>query len=117
LATSPELAARVAHVINMTKNHAAGEAEGDAALFLDMDIAILGAPWESYCTYAAGTRAEYPHINDAAFAAGRGAFLESQLKHARTFRTDLYESEIGARARANMQWEHEEMRRGRMVKD
>ncbi len=43
---------------------AAGEAEvgdacgadGDAALFLDMDIAILGAPWESYCAYAAGIR-------------------------------------------------------------
>jgi predicted metal-dependent HD superfamily phosphohydrolase len=116
LAHDPALAARVGHVIEMTKNHAEGEAEGDAALFLDMDIAILGAPWETYCDYAAGIRAEYPHVVDPAFAAGRGAFLEKQLEHPRTFRTDVYENEIGERARANMRWEREEMRRGRMVK-
>ena len=116
LAHDGDLAARVAHVIEMTKNHAAGEAEGDAALFLDMDIAILGAPWEAYYAYAAGIRAEYPHIVDPAFAAGRGAFLAKQLEQARTFRTDLYETELGEIARANMRWELEEMRKGRMVK-
>lgn len=110
------LAARVARVIEMTKNHAVGDADGDAALFLDMDIAILGAPWETYCAYAAGIRAEYPHIVDPAFAGGRAAFLEKQLAHARTFRTDIYEGERGEQARANMRWEHEEMLRGRMVK-
>ena len=116
LAHSPELATRVADVIAMTKNHAEGEASGDAALFLDMDIAILGAPWETYCAYAAGIRREYPHIVDPAFAAGRGAFLEKQLQHTRTFRTDFYESELGETARTNMRWEFEEMRKGRMVK-
>jgi len=116
LAARPDLAARVAHVIEMTKNHLIGEAEGDAALFLDMDIAILGASWEAYCAYAAGIRAEYPHIVDPAFAGGRGAFLAKQLEHARTFRTDVYETERGEQARANMRWELEEMRKGRMVK-
>ena len=116
LVAQPELATRVAHVIEMTKNHAAGEAEGDAALFLGMDIAILGAPWEAYCAYAASIRAEYPHVVDAAFAAGRSAFLANQLEQARTFRTDIYESELGETARANMRWELEEMRKGRMVK-
>jgi predicted metal-dependent HD superfamily phosphohydrolase/gamma-glutamylcyclotransferase (GGCT)/AIG2-like uncharacterized protein YtfP len=117
LAHDPALAERVAHVILMTKNHAEGEAQGDAALFLDMDIAILGAPWETYCAYAAGIRAEYPHIVDPAFAGGRGSFLDKQLEHARTFRTDVYETELGEQARANMRWEREEMRRGRMVRD
>ncbi|ANP44659.1 hypothetical protein [Candidatus Viadribacter manganicus] len=107
---------RVAHVIEMTKDHAAGEADGDEALFLDMDIAILGAPWEVYCAYASGIRAEYPHILDPAFAAGRGAFLAKQLEHVRTFRTDTFESELGETARANMRWELQEMRKGRMVK-
>lgn len=116
LAHDSGLAARAAHVIEMTKNHAEGEAESDAALFLDMDIAILGAPWESYCAYAAGIRREYPHIVDPAFAAGRGAFLAKQLEHARTFRTEVYERELGETARANMRWELEEMRKGRMVK-
>ena len=116
LVAQPDLAARVAHVIEMTKNHAAGEADGDAVLFLDMDIAILGSPWETYCAYAAGIRAEYPHVVDPAFAAGRGAFLANQLEHSRTFRTDVYENELGETARANMSWELEEMRKGRMVK-
>jgi predicted metal-dependent HD superfamily phosphohydrolase len=116
LVAQPDLAARVGHVIEMTKNHAAGEADGDTALFLDMDIAILGAPWETYCAYAAGIRAEYPHVVDASFAAGRAAFLANQLEHSRTFRTDLYERELGETARANMRWELEEMRKGRMVK-
>ncbi|MGD9981966.1 MAG: metal-dependent phosphohydrolase [Hyphomonadaceae bacterium] len=116
LAAQPEFAGRVAHVIEMTKDHARGEADGDAALFLDMDIAILGAPWETYCAYAAGIRAEYSHIPDPAFAGGRGAFLARQLEHSRSFRTDIYERELGETARANMRWELEEMRRGRMVK-
>lgn len=116
LAHAPDLAERVARVIEMTKNHAEGEAVGDAAIFLDMDIAILGAPWQAYCAYAAGIRAEYPHINDPAFAGGRATFLAKQLEHARTFRTDLYENELGETARANMRWELEEMRKGRMVK-
>ena len=116
LAHEPALARRVGAVIELTKNHAEGEAEGDAALFLDMDIAILGAPWETYCRYAAGVRREFSMYPDGAFAAGRWRFLEKQLAHARTFRTDLYERELGEAARANMRWELEEMRRGRMVK-
>lgn len=116
LAHKPDLAERVARVIEMTKNHAEGDASADAAIFLDMDIAILGAPWETYCAYAAGIRAEYPHIKDPAFAGGRGTFLAKQLEHPRTFRTDVYENEFGETARANMRWELEEMRKGRMVK-
>ena len=115
LAAEPALAARVAHVIEMTKNHAEGEAHGDAALFLDMDFAILGAAADVYKRYAADIRAEYPHVPDAAFAAGRGAFLAKQLESPRTFRTNLYEQELGGTALINMRWEFEELRAGRMV--
>lgn len=89
LVAEPAFAERVARVIEMTKRHEEGEASGDEALFLDMDIAILGAPWETCCRYAAGIRAEYPHIVDPAFAGGRGAFLAKQLERPRTFRSDL----------------------------
>lgn len=116
LAHDPQLAGRVGRVIEMTRKHHEGEAEGDAALFLDMDIAILGAPWETYCAYAAGIRREFSAYNDGSFAAGRWRFLDIQLERPRTFRTDLYENELGERARANMRWELEEMKRGRMVK-
>lgn len=110
------LAERVGAVIEMTRKHHEGEAAGDAALFLDMDIAILGQPWETYCAYAAAIRREFAAYNDSAFAGGRWRFLDKQLERSRTFRTDVYESELGEQARANMAWEREEMRRGRMVK-
>lgn len=110
------LGERVGRVIEMTKKHHGREAAGDAALFLGMDIAILGQPWEVYCTYAAAIRREFAAYNDGAFAAGRGRFLDGQLERSRTFRTDIYENELGEQARANMRWEREEVRRGRMVK-
>ncbi len=110
------LAERVGRVIEMTKKHHEGEADGDSALFLDMDIAILGQPWETYCAYAAAIRREFSAYNDGSFAAGRGHFLEQQLERPRIFRTDVYQSELGATARANLSWEAEEMRRGRMVR-
>jgi predicted metal-dependent HD superfamily phosphohydrolase len=116
LAHDPASAEGVGRVIEMTRKHHEGESGGDAALFLDMDIAILGAPWEHYCAYAAGVRQEFAHYPDGAFAAGRWGWLEKQLARERAFRTDLYEDELGETARANMRWELEEMRRGRMVK-
>jgi len=116
LKDEPALADSVGRVIEQTKKHHEGEAAGDAALFLDMDIAILGEPWAAYCAYAAGVRREFSSYSDGAFAAGRWRFLEQQLEHPRTFRTDLYEGERGETARANMRWELEEMKRGRMVR-
>ncbi len=99
------LAARVARLILKTKAHGAGQASADEALFLDMDIAILGAPAETYRRYADDIRAEYGHVPDAAFAAGRGAFLNGLAAQTRLFRTDLYEGELAVLARANIAWE------------
>jgi predicted metal-dependent HD superfamily phosphohydrolase len=107
----------VAQVIEMTKNHWQGDAAGDAALFLDMDIAILGAEPASYRAYAAGVRAEYAQFADAAYSAGRSAFLDGVLGRARIFRTGFYESALSSSARANMAWERELLRRGGTVHD
>ena len=105
LGRDPAFASRVAALVEKTKDHAAGEASPDEALFLDMDIAILGASRIDYCAYAAGIRAEYERIPDEVFGAGRVAFLERQLARSSIFRTELYEREIGESARANMRWE------------
>lgn len=111
----PTLAERVAHVIEMTNKHHEGEADGDAALFLDMDVAILGAPRDDYRAYAAGVRGEFSAYADGVYAAGRGFFLDQQLALPRLFRTDFYQTALASAARVNMEWEREEMRAGRMV--
>lgn len=95
-------AERIARVIRMTKDHAKGDADADEALFLDMDIAILGAPREVYAAYANDIRAEFSHVPDPLFNAGRSAFLKSQLARGRLFRTDFYERELASAARHNM---------------
>jgi predicted metal-dependent HD superfamily phosphohydrolase len=109
------LGERVGIVVEMTKNHLAGEACGDEALFLDMDIAILGAPRQHYAAYVVGVRREFNMYPDAAFAAGRAHFLELQLKQERLFRTEQYHRELSANAHANITWELEALRRGQMV--
>lgn len=112
---APKLASPVAALIRRTKNHMEGDASGDEALFLDMDMAILGAPRVDYVAYAAAVRAEYGHAPDAAFIAGRGAFLDAQLARSRLFRTDIYETECAAIARANMAFERAELAKGKLI--
>lgn len=97
----------VASLILKTKSHHAGDASEDEALFLDMDFAILGAPREVYAQYASAIRGEYAAVPEERFRAGRAAFLKGVLSQPRMFRTELYEAERGAQARANLAWEIE----------
>ncbi|PZT88222.1 MAG: hypothetical protein DI637_08145 [Citromicrobium sp.] len=52
-----------------------GKDAEDAAHFLDMDLAILGASPERFDTYERAIRREYAHVSDAAYRAGRSAVL------------------------------------------
>ncbi len=108
LIEQPRLAERVARVIEMTKSHADASVDGDEALFLDM--AVLGARREVYRAYASAVRREFGAFPDPVFAAGRGRFLEGQLSRERLFHSEVYQTECGAAARANMVWELEELR-------
>jgi len=105
LGAPTELIEETAAIILMTKNHWAGGSAGDGDYFLDADIAILGAPPDTYDAYAAGVRQEYSWVPDEAFCAGRSAFLTSALTWPRLFRTDTFETAYAAQARANMQRE------------
>ncbi len=96
---------RVHQLILRTAGHAApaeAEADGDDALFLDMDLAVLGAPAEAYDRYARQVRREHFWVRPSLYRRGRSAFLEAMATRPRIFNTDVYESERGAQARANM---------------
>jgi predicted metal-dependent HD superfamily phosphohydrolase len=62
----------------------------DMAMFLDMDLSVLGAAPEVFDAYEAGVRHEYREVPEAAFRAGRTAILEGFLA-----RETLYFSEWG----------------------
>jgi predicted metal-dependent HD superfamily phosphohydrolase len=74
----------------------------DAGHFLDSDMAILGAPADVFDRYDAGVRIEYAHVPDAAYRAGRGAFLAKVAALPRIYFTELFHARLDAAARANL---------------
>ncbi len=80
-----------------------GSGDTDTDLFLDLDMSILGAPWEDYLKYAQGVAREYlPVYGAEAYAAGRPAlFLEPTLAHDRIFLTEPFAA-LENQARSNL---------------
>lgn len=78
------------------------EAAGDAALFLDMDLSILGAPEAVFDAYEVNVRTEYAHVPEAAFRAGRAAILSAFLGRERLYFSDWGHARFEAAARANL---------------
>jgi predicted metal-dependent HD superfamily phosphohydrolase len=109
LGAESALRSHVVQLILATKNHAAGGRDYDDDIFLDADFAILGAPETEYRDYVLNVRAEYAHLDDAAWKAGRSAFLKKTAAAPRIFRTGIFEGEYAEQARANIAWELREM--------
>ena len=80
-----------------------GPRRDDCALFLDLDLAVLGAPPEAYAAYEQGIAAEYlPLHGPAAYRAGRAAFLRGMLNRPRLFHTGRFHAALDGPARANL---------------
>jgi predicted metal-dependent HD superfamily phosphohydrolase len=82
-----------------------------AAIVLDADLAILAAEPARYDAYATGVRAEYAHVDDAAWRTGRAAVLVAFLDRPTVFVTAPMRSRE-SRARANLSAELSRLRAG-----
>lgn len=74
----------------------------DTALFLDLDLSILGAPVHVYDRYETDIRKEYAFVPEAAFRAGRSAILKGFLARERLYLTDVAHAEWDGPARTNL---------------
>lgn len=92
-------------LIELTAGHEVAAGDRNAMVLVDADLAILGAPREVYDRYAADIRAEYAHVDDDAYRAGRRAVLESFLARPRLFHTDTAHDRFDAPARDNLRRE------------
>jgi len=106
-ALDPATRARAARLIRMTAAHRLpddlpAEEAADAALFLDMDLSILGAPAGAFDAYEAGVRAEYVHVPEPAFRAGRAAILRRFLEREHLYLSSWGRGRFEAAARANV---------------
>lgn len=98
-------AERIAALILATARHGAltaAEVDPEAALFLDCDMAVLGAPAGAYDAYERGIAAEYAGVPQEAFRAGRRAFLAGLLAKPRIFLSDRFHARLDAAARENL---------------
>ncbi len=99
-------AARVATLIELTARHGqlrAEELDADAALFLDSDMAILGAPPAIFDAYDRGIAQEYSgKVPGFVFRINRRRFLKGVLAQPRIFFSAFFHERYDAAARANL---------------
>ncbi|MEQ1944521.1 hypothetical protein ABMA32_19060 [Mesorhizobium sp. VNQ89] len=103
----PARLSRVVAMIEATATHALpdlpGKARRDAALFLDMDLAILGAPADAFDAYEAAIRREYGWVDEASWRTGRAAVLRKFADRPAIFHTDLFGTRYEQPARKNIE--------------
>lgn len=106
----------VSEYILLTKAHQPPEdvSDSDLIVFLDMDLAILGADRAEYGKYAIDIRREYRHVEAAAFCQARGRFLEEMLAR-RIFRSPSFLESHEIQAKDNIRWECSILQSGRVV--
>ncbi|MBZ9852169.1 hypothetical protein LB566_00030 [Mesorhizobium sp. CA13] len=74
----------------------------DAALFLDMDLSILGAAPDAFDAYERAIRAEYQWVEEPMWRAGRGAVLNSFLTRPHIFHSEEFRRRFERQARLNL---------------
>ncbi len=102
LGWSNERAERVAAMIEATAHADSGLPVGDTAILLDADLAILGSDPAAYSTYVASVRAEFRHVDDDAWRAGRASVVQGFADRAAIYTTTTARGRWEQRARANL---------------
>ncbi|MEO5759968.1 MAG: hypothetical protein ABIQ51_24295 [Mesorhizobium sp.] len=105
--TDPERLGRISAMIIATATHELpglddARAMRDAALFLDMDLAILGTAPDIFDGYEQAVRREYQWVDEPMWRAGRGAVLKNFLARQHIFHTEEFRQRFEPQARLNM---------------
>jgi predicted metal-dependent HD superfamily phosphohydrolase len=94
--------AEVSRLVRLTATHQPEDDDANGAVLCDADLRILAAdPWR-HAEYVADVRAEYAHVPDPEFRAGRAAVLRGLMSSGRLFRTERAYTRWEERARANL---------------
>jgi len=104
-ALPPAYADEVARLVRMTVEHRPAADDPAGAALSDADLGILAAPRERYDAYVAGVRADFAHVDDEDFRAGRAAVLRDLVGRAHLFSTPQARELWEDAARANLERE------------
>jgi predicted metal-dependent HD superfamily phosphohydrolase len=99
-------AQRVVDLIELTARHGTlqpADVDDEAALFLDCDMAILGAEPALFDAYDRGIAAEYRgHVPAWLFKLNRRRFLKALLARPRIYLSDFFHQRYDTQARRNL---------------
>jgi len=98
----PAEAAQRVHDLVLATCHSAQALTGDAALLVDIDLAILGAPPTRFDEYEAQIRAEYAWVPAAVFREKRQEVLQGFLARPSIYTTAHFRQMLEEAARANL---------------
>ena len=94
--------AEVGRLICLTAHHDPPPGDRNGALLVDADLSVLAATDEDYDAYVAAVRAEYAHLDDDTWRAGRRAVLLGFLDRPTIYRTLPGRERWESRARINI---------------
>jgi len=96
------LVARASALIMATQGHTATADDPDRAILLDIDLGILGASPARFAEYERQIRAEYAHVPDEAYRAGRARVLDSFARRTWIYATARFHALYEQAARRNL---------------
>ncbi|MBP2190250.1 HD domain-containing protein [Nocardia goodfellowii] len=102
LGAAPDLVREVGRIVRLTAAHDPAAGDRNGAVLCDADLVILAADAPGYAAYTAAVRAEYQHVPDDLFRAGRAAVLQGLARQPRLFRTPTARARFEAAARTNL---------------
>ncbi len=89
----------------LATREAGADLQGDAALVVDVDLAVLGRPAEAYARYAQAVRAEFRWVPGFLYRRGRRQVLERLLERPHVYATAEFRARYESAARANLEQE------------
>lgn len=101
----PDDVAEVVRLILLTESHRVPGDDPIGDLMVSIDLSILGSDPRRYADYVDSIRAEYAHVPDELWRAGRGAVLRRMLDSDALYADAGYRTELEATARRNMEAE------------
>ena len=93
--------AEVERLVLLTAGHEPAVDDRAGQVLVDADLDVLSAEPAAYDAYRRGVRAEYAHVDDAGWRAGRAAFLRGMIARPRLYLLAV-EPAREPRARANL---------------
>ncbi|MDR7251833.1 putative metal-dependent HD superfamily phosphohydrolase [Nocardioides sp. BE266] len=102
----------VARLVRMTVDHRPADDDPAGCALSDADLGILAAEPERYAAYVAGVRADFAHVADEDFRAGRLSVLQDLASKPSLFHSARARELWEARARANLDREIAELSQG-----